>query len=181
MVKNQEVALSPVQAKNVRRLVWAFAAGFILHNLEELLRMQAFISAHAQEFPQFFQQITSQLNPQVFPLAIWSLNIAAIVLAWFITRRLSNARLHLGLSFFATLMTFNVLSHITQSLYLQRLAPGVVTAVLLILPCCLAILRMERHNGWLSQKQLVILAGISLPAMLLLIGLILSFTSWLVG
>ena len=131
--------------------------------------MLPFIAQYGDQFPAFFRQLAALWQPQSFTLAIWGINIGALLLAGVLSRHLAHPRTHWALSFLASIMLVNALSHIGQSLYLHALAPGVATAVLLILPSALSLLVMEHRYGLINAKTQWILLLMALPVMLLLI------------
>lgn len=176
---DEPLELSFKQQRVFRWLVWGFAISMVLHNLEELLRMLPFIEEHAGEFPAFLRQLANQWQPQSFALAIWAINIVAILLAWYISGHPASRKVHWLAALLATLMLVNAFSHIGQSLYLHALAPGVVTAVVLILPCTLSLLIMEHCSGLLNARQQLLLLVIAVPLMLAVIILLINLAGWI--
>jgi hypothetical protein len=179
MVANDRSSIANGQKTRLHWLVWIFTISFILHNLEELLRMESFLAQHMDKFPVFFQKMAGAWQPSSFAIAIWMLNGLTILFAWISTSNGTKVWVKQGLTIFAALLVCNALSHVLQSIYLGILVPGIFTAILLILPISLILLRTAHQNQWLSRRQWICLLLTSFPLMLLLIFGIMAFSSWI--
>jgi hypothetical protein len=165
--------------KNTRQLIWVFTAVFIFHNLEELFRMSDFLNVHVSEFPAFFQQAAAMWQGNSFSLAIWGLNGFALILAVILTLNVQKKWARVLLVFLAGTMGINAVMHIGQSIYLHNLVPGVVTAVLLVLPVSIRSVVHEVKSGWVNKRLLFLLLGIGLITMPLIIWLLMIGSQWI--
>jgi hypothetical protein len=172
VVKESSIAAS-------KQFIWAFTIIFILHNLEELLRMSEFLNDHMNEFPSFFQQAASMWQGNSFSAAIWGLNGFALLLAVVLTLNVQKRWVHVLFVFLTGIMGINAVMHIGQSIYLRNLVPGVVTAVMLVLPLSMRCIRHELDTGWVNKRLLILLLGAGLIAMPLMIWLLMMGTQWL--
>ncbi|MBV9179677.1 MAG: HXXEE domain-containing protein [Acidobacteria bacterium] len=118
---------------------WLLPLAVSLHNLEETLWL-----------PGFWRGLGwNPLPPQAFRLA--ELGVAA--LAWAITyQAIGRGRKSLAaraLVIFCLIMFLNALWHVAATIYMRRYAPGVVTAVLVVLPATAYLLLKARAGSWL--------------------------------
>ncbi len=181
MIAKDLQSLSDPQQRKIKSLLWIFAFSLILHNLEELITLVGFLNRHLVDFPAFFQPIAALIQPAQYTLAIWMLNVLTLPLAWLAARRLQFERTHQWISLFAVFMAINALSHLSQCLLFSSLAPGAVTAVLLILPISALLVRAEFQLGLLKKKQLILYPLLAILAMPLIVGLILGFSGWIIS
>ncbi|MBI9049430.1 MAG: HXXEE domain-containing protein [Anaerolineaceae bacterium] len=182
MVKEPtQYVVTEQHATRQKQLIWLFTISFILHNLEELIRMPIFLDQHMHTYPAFFQKFAGNWQPQSFSLSIWILNFLAVVLAFVLTINVEKRWAHLTITFLAGIMIINALMHIAQSLFLGSIVPGLVTAVFLILPISSRLLIHELKTDGISKKELGILIGVGLLSMPLLIWLVLRLSTWLIG
>ena len=163
-----------------KRLIWSFAIILILHNLEELFRMSEFLDTHVREFPPFLQQTVGMWQGNSFSVAIWGLNVFALLLAVVLTLNVQKRWVHVLFVFLTGIMGINAVMHIGQSIYLRNLAPGVVTAVMLVLPVSVRSIRHELNTGWVNKRLLLLLLGAGLIAMPLIIWLLMISSQYLV-
>ena len=175
------VVMEETSINRTKRLIWMFAIIFILHNLEELIRMSEFLNAHVKEFPTFFQQAAGMWQGNSFSVAIWGLNGFALLLAVLLTLNVQKRWVHILFTFLAGTMGINAIMHIGQSIYLRNLAPGMVTAILLVLPVSIRSVIHEVKSGWVSKRLFVLLLGTGVITMPLIIWLIMLVTGWIVN
>ena len=164
-----------------KRLIWTFSIIFILHNLEEHIRMSDFLDTQMNKLPAFFQQAVGMWQGNSFSVAIWSLNVFALLLTVALTLNVQKRWVHVLFVFLAAIMGINAVMHIGQSIYLRSLAPGVVTAVMLVLPVSVRSIRHELKSGWVNRQLLFLLLGAGLIAMPLIIWLVMMVSGWVVA
>jgi hypothetical protein len=181
LIPKKPVTLSDPQQRKIKSLLWIFALSFILHNLEELFTMVGFLNRHLPDFPAIFQPIAASIQPVQYTLAIWMLNVLTLPLAWLGASRLQFKRTHQCISLFAVFMGINALTHLGQCLLFDSLAPGAVTAALLILPISILLLRAEFQTSLLKKKQLILYPILTVLAMPLIIWTILGFSGWIIS
>jgi hypothetical protein len=137
---------------------WLFSLAVSLHNLEE-----------AHGFPAYRQRFKPWQRVGIMPFRF---ALAVLTVMAFVTAYASHAGgpkslgayLHTG---YMLAMLLNVfVPHLAVSLVQQRLMPGTVTAVLIILPVTLTSLVGSVQSGWLGPLPFV-LYGVGVTAALL--------------
>ena len=119
---------------------WAFPVVVTLHNLEE-----------AVWFPSFWQNRSWHLPINALEFRIATALVA--ILAYFVTYlSVRKGKKSIGaymVAAFSTIMLLNAIWHVVATVYVQTYSPGVVTAVLLILPVTIYVLRRALHEGYI--------------------------------
>jgi hypothetical protein len=140
-----------VQNRQLSNYIWSFPIIFLIHDLEEIFTVEAFLAKHPG--------IPFHVNTLQFT--------AAFLLLWIVStigcyHTLKN-RSFLGLSP-KTLFCFlvpgillaNGIGHLLQALFFQSYTPGVVTSVLVIFPYSYLTIRTLTEIGWLTKRSLVL-------------------------
>lgn len=122
---------------SIHSLIWLFLVAFMLHDFEEIIRIEAWFKRHYNEIqkkaPRSFQtviQSASQITTSQFSLAV------CIEFIVFIPITLLAAEKNIFLVFlgFNVVLLLHVFMHLGQALLLQMVVPGVITAVCITLP-----------------------------------------------
>jgi hypothetical protein len=165
-----------VKTNRTRLIVLLAPLFFFLHDLEEMLRMPAFISANTGRLPDLYANITSAQ----FNLAIASLTTLTLVAAIVAAHRMASCTAMTLYAFIAGVRLANVLVHLFQVAIFRELTPGAYTSLLVLLPAAILLLRTLGKQDLITPRQLraALIAGLQLHA---LIAPLLLFTGWVTG
>lgn len=157
---------------SIHSLIWLFLAAFMLHDFEEIIRIEPWyrrnydriicrVPLNLQQRVHSFSRVTSSQ----FALAV-CIEFIVFVPFTFLAAERGNYLFFLG---FNAVLFFHVFMHIGQALYMKMVVPGVVTAVMITLPYSIYLFYR------LLNENLVTVTDIlkSLPVGLLLIPIIL--------
>ena len=144
-------------------VIWLFAVAETLHNLEEAVMMPRWTPPHPKLRP--------RTGLREFRFAVVVLTIAVYVCAYL---AMTGGKESVGaylITGYALGALINVLApHVAISMRFRCYSPGVVTAVLLILPVTVLLLRAAFRESWINSSiflwagPLVVLAMLaSLP------------------
>ncbi len=124
-------------AVSVHALIWLFLAAFMLHDFEEIIRIEPWYRKHRSAI---FSKIPPKLHKEIEPLSrMTSSQFAVAVCLEFIvfipvTFLAAEKGIYWLFLAFNAILLLHVFMHIAQALFLKMLVPGVVTAVLITLP-----------------------------------------------
>ncbi|MEK3976663.1 HXXEE domain-containing protein [Psychrobacillus sp. FSL K6-1267] len=130
----------------IKKLLWMFPIVFLLHDVEEILTVEKFI------LPLPFQ-VTEEEFALAFSLLWVIVTVGCLVTA-------ANKRfLGMALSSFLMLMVggiflANGIGHVLQGIFFQRYVPGLITAVILLIPFCVYSIRVLLITKMIKGKQL---------------------------
>lgn len=153
-------------------VIWMFLIVFVLHDLEEIIVVENWLIRHrerlARSIPAFAQKTlqpmlsmsTAQFSVAVTCIfAVLSAAVLLTVLTW-------QAGTYLPFFLVCLHVLFlHVFTHIGQSLLFRTYTPGVVTAVVLVLPYSVYTYCRLLAEGWISWSMI----GKTLPFSLLVI------------
>ena len=103
---------------------------FFLHDLEEILRMPAFLAANADRLPAIYANITKSQ----FTLAIAILTTFTLAVAIPAAHRLAPCMAMTIYAFIVAARLANVFIHLFQVVFFRNLTPGAYTVLFLVLP-----------------------------------------------
>jgi len=153
-------------------VIWMLLIVFVLHDLEEIIVVENWLIRHrerlARSIPAFLQKTfqpmlsmsTAQFSVAVTCIfAVLSAAVLLTVLTW-------QAGTYLPFFLVCLHVLFlHVFTHIGQSLLFRTYTPGVVTAVVLVLPYSVYTYYRLLAEGWISWSMI----GETLPFSLLVI------------
>ena len=132
-----------------RIVYWAvFILVFTLHNCEEIIM-------NLTAWSTMYNLTLFDMNRALFITVAVLLTMASIITAIVLEYRKSPTSLRV-LRVFCWMMLFNALSHVALSIYSASYMPGVVTAVVLLIPVyCWLLLNSTEHrrNKWKRIKH----------------------------
>jgi len=118
------------QHLSLNLVIWAFPLAFLIHDLEEIVTMERFRRENRERFPKFLRNVVA-ITTRQFILAVGVLLALTLLASYLATRSLQQMDLFTtGLAIFLV----HVFGHVGQSLFLRTYTPGVITAVLVVLP-----------------------------------------------
>ncbi len=132
-----------------KALIWSFPLAFLLHDLEEILTMETFVRATRESIPPLLRDLAEIKTPQV-GLAV------AIELVLITFSSLLASRAARNMHLFTLLLAgfyIHALGHLASALALRRYTPGVITALLVVLPFSRYVSRRLEHAGIISQSD----------------------------
>lgn len=157
---------------SVQSLVWLFIVIFILHDLEEIIWVETWIKKNRNDV---INKIPARLKNQLDNMFnITSGQFAFAVLLEFILFipctfiAAEQGKFFLFISF-NSLFLLHVLTHVGQSLYLRMYTPGVVSAVILVLPYTLYLFTILLKEDLITWGELLI----SIPVGFVIIPIVL--------
>jgi hypothetical protein len=147
------------------RLLWLVPIFFTLHNLEEAPFMK-----------NWSKRLPLKIHPTVttgqFVIAVTFITIAGFLLTYFGVEYLANQTGYLIVLGIQIILFFNAfIPHIASTILFRMYSPGVITAVLIILPFSVYLFRRAINENILSWTQFWILLGIAPFAMVIFIFL----------
>lgn len=111
-------------------VIWAFPLIFFLHDLEEILTMERFSRRYRDRFPKWMRPLATITTAQ-FTIAVAIFFVLTLLAAFLATRHPAD------FTFFSLLLAIfliHVITHVVQPLIFRAYTPGVITAILLVLP-----------------------------------------------
>jgi hypothetical protein len=170
------------------RYFWLFPAGLLLHDLEEVLVMPAWVASHADLINHIAvrgragELVASSIRT---PFAETAAAVAIVVLAAFVVTWVALRKGRGGMAFTLYLValgmaTLHVFVHIAQAIITVGYIPGLVLAVSALLPACLYVYRRLFAEGVVTKPAAALAAftGIALfVPMVVLVRIVASFLS----
>lgn len=155
----------------IQSLVWLFLVAFMLHDLEEIIVVESWIKSNKL---QVMHKVPVRISrPLDKVLDITSAQFAVAVLLEFIvfipfTYLAAEQGSYFVFLAINTLFLLHVFTHVGQSLYLKQYTPGVVSAVIVILPYTLYLFYTLLSEQLVTWKEVLL----SIPVGLLVIPLV---------
>ncbi len=146
-----------------RTLQWLFPIAVLVHNSEEALTMPQWIAAHSERLP---------LHPGagVIRAGLLLLTLAAFTVTALSTTKGRQSRWAYLLFGSIVTMLLNVLvPHIPAALYFRAYTPGVLTAIVILLPVMSLLLYRSVADQWVSGARAVryaVLVPLALAALI---------------
>ncbi|MNN54138.1 hypothetical protein D3C81_1689330 [compost metagenome] len=156
---------------SISSLVWLFLVAFVIHDMEEIIwvgpwakrnRQKAVAAVPARMRRSLTQMLT--INSSQFAVAVL---LEFIVFVPFTLMAAEQGRFFIFLSI-NSLFFLHVFTHVAQSLYLKMYTPGVVTAVLIVLPYSLVLFDRLLSDNLVTWGEILL----SVPGGLLVVPLV---------
>jgi len=157
---------------SIHSLIWLFLAAFMLHDFEEIIRIEPFFRKHRDSI---LKRLPTRLHEDFRTLAdTTAAQFAVAVCIEFITFipitfLAAEASMYLPFLGINIILLLHVFMHIGQSIFVCRPVPGVFTAVMITLPYSLYLLYRLLDSQLIDMKDI----WLSLPFGLLLIPILL--------
>ena len=160
--QSMAVGLAGLEALNFSTTLWLFVAAFVLHEVEEW-NITAFERRNFVDLPVTFTEANGRA---------WLIFVCVIAVTWCAVATLpGNPKLAAFVVLPAVALAMaNALQHVFWTIYFRQYAPGVVTAVLLLLPLGVLAFIIATH------RQLVPLwyvLGLAMP-----VAMVVGHTVW---
>lgn len=138
---------------SMRTLVWLFPVVFLIHDLEEILMVEWFwrqnTTGLVSLLPEAMRATTRELA-----WAVAVVGVFVVIATYTGLRALRAGRPPLLFGVTASVLFFNVFTHLAQSVLVVGYTPGVVTAVLLALPYTMYLRSRLAAEGGFKRGEL---------------------------
>ncbi|WP_052352788.1 HXXEE domain-containing protein [Neobacillus dielmonensis] len=122
-------------------LIWMVASIFILHDFEEIITVEGWLSKNKEDVfqivPKRFHQYINQVLPRStagFSVAVLVEYIGIVIVTFLAIFGQGEDWTLLGILSVVTILFIHSFTHIGQFLYFKRYTPGVVTSIILVIP-----------------------------------------------
>ncbi|MGZ7440486.1 HXXEE domain-containing protein [Paenibacillus sp. TH7-28] len=148
-----------MEAMSLQTLVWLFIVAFVIHDLEEIIWVEPWMKRNARQVAPLlpagirptFEKM-SRLTSSQFAVAVL---MEFIIFIPFTYMAAEKGRFFMFLAF-NNLFFLHVFTHLGQSLYLKRYTPGVVTAVLVVLPYTTHLFSRLLAEKWVTWGEILL-------------------------
>ena len=111
-------------------VIWVFPVAFLIHDSEEIVTMERFRRENRERFPKFLRNIAA-ITTRQFTLAVGVLLVLILLASYLATRPQRQMDFFtIGLAVFLV----HILGHVAQTVFFRRYTPGLITALLVVLP-----------------------------------------------
>ena len=161
-----------LDAIGIESAVWLFLAAFMLHDFEEIIRIEPWMRRHADYLRTI---VPNGLRGTLDRMSGVTASQFAVAVCFefvvFIPVTLLAAEKGIFLPFlgFNVILLLHVFMHIGQALYARMLVPGVTTAVCITLPYSLFIIAKLMREGFVTCMDVIV----SIPFGLTLVPILL--------
>jgi len=141
--------------RKLTNFIWISPFIFLIHDTEEIITVESWVKNHQEvinEYP-FFKSLLTYASYTTLHFAITVAFIFTMLIV--ITRFASKSPDGWGMKCFIAaiyILFINVFTHVGQTILLGTYTPGVVTAVLIVLPFTTIVLRNLKRMNILSEK-----------------------------
>jgi hypothetical protein len=147
------------------RLLWLVPVFLIIHNIEEAPFMEKWYKRLPVKIP-------LTVTTRQFVIALAFITVAGFVLTYFGVEYLANQTGYLLVLGMQVILLFNAfVPHIATTIRFRMYSPGVITAVLIMLPFSIYVFRRAFAENILTWTQFWIMLGLS-PFAVAIIALI---------
>ena len=136
----------------IRGWIWAAPVVFLLHDAEELMTVAPWLREHGRELPPVVQPFMGVTTRQ-FALAIMVLLAGIVAAAAHGAWRAKRGGRSLPFLLVAGMLVGNGLTHLAQAAIFRGYTPGVLTALLLVLPYGYLLGEQLRADGLVTRRS----------------------------
>jgi hypothetical protein len=158
---------------HVERWIWAGPVLFLIHDTEEILTIAPWLRDHGAELPSVLRRF-SGITTGEFALAVLVLFLGFLAVAAHGARRARQGRVSVPFLLVAGAFAGNGITHLGQAALLGGYTPGLVTALLMVLPYGVLLGEQMRRTGLVTRRTWVgaVAAGVVLQVPLILLVLL---------
>jgi hypothetical protein len=172
MMKREKTKLHPYQ------ILWLLPVVFAIHNIEELPFLQRWANEFLDKRPFMFLARLYELKNVAIAMVLLTLTVSIIV--WMEYKKRSRITLHLTV-FCICLLLVNGVVHAGQFFVYRHYVPGLISAVVLMIPYMTYILYLLIKNNRIQAREVMKYFVLSVIAMNPLIIVFLLISSLLAG
>jgi hypothetical protein len=114
--------------------IWAGSAVFLVHDAEEILTVAPWLRVHRDELPVALQAVAAGVTTVRFALAVLLLFAGFVAATGHGAWRAGQHARSLPFLVVAGMLVGNAVTHVGQGLLFRGYTPGIITALLLVLP-----------------------------------------------
>jgi hypothetical protein len=156
--------------------LWLTPLTFFAHDLEELITMPAWIAGHWEGLESLG---VSKFLPDSVPQLVSAIGILLLVfciVTFGAVRSGMQGSWSIAYQILLGAFFLHAFTHIAQAIYFSGYTPGVVTAVVLVIPVCLYLYGKLLKSGLVTMKSAILTAVLGIVALVpvLLVILFLS-------
>ena len=137
--------------RRVERWIWAAPLVFLIHDSEELATIAPWLQVHRAQLPTIVQPISTVTTVQ-FAQAIGLLFVGVLVAATHGAIRARHGARSIPFVLIAGALIGNAVTHVMQGVFFRGYTPGLVTAVLLVLPYGIMLGRALEASALASRR-----------------------------
>lgn len=134
--------------------IWAAPVVFLVHDTEEILTVESWLRAHRSELPTAAQPLATVTTGQ-FALAVALLFVGFLAVTVHAVRQARRGRASVPFLLVAGALVANGLTHLVQAAYFRGYTPGVVTALLVVLPYGYLLGARLLATGFITRRTLL--------------------------
>ena len=144
---------------------WIRAAPFVFlaHDAEEILTVEPWLLVHRAELPAVVQPFAA-VSTEQFAIAVAILFVGFLAATIHAVRQARRGRVSAPFMIIAGALVANALTHLGQAAYFRSYTPGVVTALVLVLPYGYAFGRRLLESGLVTRRTLASVIAIGAVA-----------------
>ena len=152
--------------------VWAGPAAFVIHDAEEVATIGPWLKLHRSQLPEPVQSLMN-ITTREFAIAVVVLALGFTLAAAHGAKSAHHKRLSIPFLLIAGAFVANGLTHVLQAAAVRGYAPGIVTAVFLVLPYGVGLERslVTSHLATRRTCLLALAAGVVLQVPLVLLAI----------
>ena len=138
----------------ITRWIVSGPAVFLVHDAEEILTVEPWLRAHRAELPAVVQPLTA-VSTEQFALAVGMLFVGFLAAAVHAVGQARRGHVSVPFMIIAGALVANGFTHLAQAAYFRSYTPGVVTALLLVLPYGYCLGARLLAAGLVTQRALI--------------------------
>ncbi|WP_338749182.1 HXXEE domain-containing protein [Bacillus sp. FJAT-52991] len=157
------------------KILWALPIIFAIHNVEELPQLGSWANEHlAGESFAFLRELYS-FHSLAFAMVLLTVVVAVVVILEY---KFRNKLTFMLTMLSACLLLINGLTHIVQSMVFQSYMPGLISAVLLLIPYMSFVLYLSMKANRIRLRTIGFYLVISVIVMVPIIFIFLILSRW---
>ncbi|WP_100402621.1 HXXEE domain-containing protein [Bacillus sp. FJAT-42315] len=160
------------------QILWALPIIFAIHNVEELPQLGSWANEHVTGDSFSFLRELYSFHSLTFAMILLTVVVTVVIILEYQFRN----KLTFTLTMLSTcLLLINGFTHIVQSIIFQSYVPGLISAVLLLIPYMSFVLYLSLKTNRIQLKTMGLYVGISVIGMVPIIFMFLIFSKWVMG
>ena len=135
----------------VTQWIWAGPIAFLIHDAEEVATVERWLGLHAAQLPPVVQPLIG-ITTRQFAAAVVLLLIGFILTAAHGARRAQRHLPSIPFLLVAGAFVANGVTHLAQAAYFRGYTPGVLSAIVVVLPYGVALGRSLSRNSIITPR-----------------------------